>query len=375
VAISFVLLCSAAVLVRSFIATQRADIGISRKPLLTVWLSSGDVPREAVRTAVERVRGLPGVTRAAAAIRAPLSRSGDGMAQPVFLPHRPPGPGEALPDVKFTAVSEEYFATMGVRLVRGRLFTEEDQRPGDGVIVVNERFAREYFPGTDPVGARVRLGSASAPDHRIIGVVGNAVISTIGEQPEPYFYLPYWRGRWGDLTLLVESAQDPATLAKPIRAALMGVDSRLEPRRTVTMPEYIRYSSSTYQATAALGAALGFIGLVLTALGVYGVVAYQTARRTREIGIRVALGAARSHVLRLVLHDGLKLVALGLAVGVPAAMVGTRLIASMLFGTNPWDVPAFVAAAGVLVAAVCAATLVPARRAVRVSPSTALRDA
>ena len=374
IATSFVLLCAAAVLVRSFIETKRADIGISRKPLLTAWISASDTPPDVTRSAIDRIRALPGVTRVAAAIRAPLSLSGGGMAQPIYIPGRTLNPDNGLPEIKFTAVSGDYFDVLGTRLFGGRLLTEDDQRPGNGVIVINEKFAREFFPGGDPLGATVRLGSTTGPEHRIVGIVQNAVISAIGEEAEPYFYLPYWRGRYGEVTLIIEGRQDAALLAQPVRIALQHIDPRLEPRRLVTMPEYIRYSASTYHAIAALGTALGLTGLVLTALGVYGVIAYQTAGRRREIGIRVALGAARGQVLRLVLNDGLRFAVIGLAIGIPAALLVTKAIASMLFGTSPWDVPAFAGACAVLLAAVAAATFVPARRAMRVSPSTALRD-
>jgi putative ABC transport system permease protein len=375
VAISFVLLCAAAVLVRSFKATQSADLGFTRKPVLTVWMSRGDLPDATAQAAVDRVAAMPGVHAVAVAFRAPLSLSGGGLAQPLFLPHRPPAAGEGLPEVKFNAVSANYFEVMGTRLRRGRPFTQTDERPGGRVLVVNEQFARQFFPGADALDAVVRLGSAAGAEHRIVGVVQDAPIESLSERTVPYFYVPYWRGKYGDMTLLVAGPGDTALLSRAIRAALIELDGRLEPRRLVTMPEYIRYSAGGYQATAALGAALGCVGLLLTVLGVYGVIAFQTGRRTREFGVRLALGADRAQVLGLVLRQGLGVLLTGLAAGVPAALAVTASLSSMLFATQAWDVLSFVSAAGVLLVAVGLATLVPARRALRVSAATALRDA
>lgn len=373
IAVSLVLLSTAGVLARSFVETQRADLGFARKPMLTAWGSAGDVPAAVAAEAAARLEALPGVTRVAVAIRAPLSLSGGGLAQAVFVPDRPPQPGEGLPQVKFTAVSSHYFETLGVPIRRGRGFTAADDRPGEPVIVVNEQFARRFFPGADPIDRTVRLGGERGPTHRIVGVVQNTVIGQIGEEAQPYFYLPYWRGRYGDITYLVEHGGTATGLATAVRAALTATHPSLEPRRVITMSQYIEYSASTYQATAALSVSLGVLGLILTAVGVYGVVAYRTSRRTREIGVRVALGAAPGQVVSLVLGDGVRLVLWGIAVGVPAALAFTHMVESMVFGVSAWDPFAFAVAAGVLAFTVILATFVPARRAARVNPSTALR--
>lgn len=374
VAVSMVLLCGAAILARSFLETRRADLGLTRSPVLTAWITN-DVPRPASDVALQRLAALPGVTRSALALRAPLSLSGGGYARPMFFPDRPPEPGAGLPEVKFNAVSASYFDVMGTRLVRGRLFTPADERQGELVMLVNEQFARTFFPGRDPVGALVRPGGPDAPLHRIVGVVQNATINDIGEPPEPYFYLPYWRGQYSEATFLVRTAGDAASLAAPVRDTLRRTSSRLEPRRLITMADYIDYSASSYRATATLAGSLGAIGLLLTILGVYGVIAFRTSRRTREIGIRMALGAQSREVLRMVLREGAGVALLGVAIGVPLSLGATRFMASLLFHVSPWDAAALVSAAAVLVSCVCAAAAVPAWRAARVDPSAALRDA
>jgi predicted permease len=373
VAVSLVLLSVAAVLAKSFIETRRTDLGFARKPLLTAWATSG-VPRAVGDQAIARLKALPGVKHVAVALRAPLSLSGGGLARPIVTEAMSAPPATGYPQVKFNAVTAPYFDTLGIAVRAGRGFTSADEAGGEPVMVVNEQFAADFYPGGSAIGRLVRLGDPASSPHRIVGVVANTVINELKEAPEPYFYVPFWRGDYGELTFLIETDGDPATAAPAVRASLRETDERLDPRLLVTMAQYVAYSASSFQATAELSAGLGLVGLALTALGVYGVVASRTARRTKEIGIRVALGAARGQVLRLVLAEGARLGLLGLVVGLPAALFTTRVIQSLLFGVDPWDVTAFAVAIVVLFVAVGLATLIPARRAMRTSPATALRE-
>jgi predicted permease len=373
VAVSLVLLCAAAVLARSFGATRTADLGVTRASILTAWVTSGDAAPSVLRLGQDQLAALPGVERVAVAIRAPLSLSGGGRARPVFVPGfvRPAGSG--LPDVKFNAVSANYFETIGTRLVAGRALQPADDLAGPPVVVVNEQFARQFLPN-GALDQLIHIGGPDREPHRIVGIVQNAVINQIGEPAEPYFYLPFWRGTYGEITYLLRSDADAAGLASAVRRTLVSLDARLEPRRLITMQQYVAYSASTYRATAVLAVALGVLGLLLTAVGVYGVIAYQTGRRTREIGIRIALGAAHARVLALVLRDAARVTGFGLLIGVPVALVSTRLFASLLFGVNPWDPWAFATAALVLALTVASAAFIPAWRASRLAPSIALRD-
>lgn len=373
VTLSLVLLSAAAVLAKSFVETGRADLGFARKPLLTAWTTQS-VPRAAGERAIEQLTALPGVRRVAVALRAPLSLSGGGRARAVITDDMSTPPASGYPQIKFNAVSATYFETLGIPLREGRTFIPEEDTAGEQPVVVNERFVEEVFHGRSPVGRTIRLGSVESAPCRIVGIVANTIINQLSELPEPYFYVPFWRDNYGELTFLIETDRDPAALAPLVRATLKQADARLDPRQLVTMAQFVAYSASSYRATAALAAALGLVGLVLTGLGVYGVVASRAVRRTKEIGIRVALGAARGDVLRLVLAEGARLGLLGVAIGVPAALTMTRVIHSLLFGVNPWDATALVAAIVALSAVVAAATLVPAWRAVRTNPSTALRE-
>jgi predicted permease len=376
VAVSLVLLSAAGLLVRSFLEAAHADLGFARKPLLTAWVTGSNAPVALWGEAVSRLQALPGVTRVAVAVRAPLSLSGQGLAFPVTIDGIPHDPAKGVPAVRFNAVSASYFATMGTRVIRGRTFEPADERGGELTVVVSEQFAKHFFGDADPIGRVARIGRDGGADHRIIGVVQDAtVISQLGEAVAPYMYLPYWRGRYGEITYLLETSVPAADLTSQVRAELKAVDAGLEPRRVIAMSDYIAYAGSTYQATAALALALGVLGLLLTAIGVYGVIAYRTSRRTREIGIRIALGAARHDVLALVLGHGLRIALLGIVVGLPAGLWVTSFMSSLLFGVEPWDVLVFALAASVLAATVAAATFIPAWRATRVTPSVALRDA
>ncbi|HEX6973947.1 MAG TPA: FtsX-like permease family protein, partial [Vicinamibacterales bacterium] len=374
IAISVVLLCGAAVMTRSFMETRRADVGVTRKPLLSAWLTAQDFTNAAVREAVDRLAAAPGAVHAAVAIRAPLSLSGGARAMPVYFPEIPVAPGEGLPDVKVNAVSADYFATTGTRLIAGRMFTREDEIPGEPVMIVSQQFERRFFPGRSAIGARVRPGGATAPEHRIVGVVQDAVIEEIDEPLQPYFYLPFFRGSYGEVTFLVQTAGDAGAFTSTLKRTLKDVDPRLDPRRVITMQDYMAYSASRYRATAALAVALGTVGLLLTALGIYGVISYRTARRTREIGIRMALGARAQDVLGLVVREGAIVAVAGVAIGLATALVVTRSMSSMLFRVGAWDPVSFALAAILVFALACAATVVPARRATRVAPSEALRD-
>lgn len=374
VAISMVLVSSAAVLGRSFMETRRAALGFGRHPVLTLWVAPADVSRSTLAAAVGRLAAQPGVDGVAVAIRAPLSLSGGGMARPVFVPGESEQAEGSLPEVKYNAVSANYFSVMDARVREGRPFTTADEA-GEPVALVNERFAATFFPGRSALGGIIRVGGRGAPDRRIVGIVENSVINAIGEPVEPYFYLPFRADEHGELTFLLASRGEmSAGLGRLAGSTLKAIDPRLEPRRTIAMSEYIAFSASSYQATAALAVALAAIGLVMTAIGVYGVIAYRTSRRAKEIGIRIALGAAQGQVIGMVLRDGIRVGAIGLAIGVPAALAATSLLRSLLFGVGPWDGPAFAIGAAALCLAVALATLLPALRAARLTPSRALRE-
>jgi predicted permease len=373
VAVSLVLLCAAAVLTRSFLQTRSADLGFDRKPILSAWVPFGEVPPEVLDDAMARLQALPGVTGVAVAFRAPLSLSGGGLAQEVAFPDRAPARG-GPPEVKYNVVSASYFRTMGIRLLEGRVFTREDESGDAPIVIVSDRFARQYFPSRTAVGKIVHPGGTTGRDCEIVGVVNDVVVGDVAEPREPYLYVPYSRKPHGEFTFLISATTDAASLAGPTRRALRGTDRRLDPRIIATMGQLVELSAQQYRLTATLVGALGFIGLLLTAVGVYGVVAYNTTRRVRELAMRLALGARRGQVVRLVVGEGVRLTLVGLCIGLPLAMLGTRGLASFLFDTHPWDPFSFTLSAVVLAVAVCLASLIPALRIARLDPARALRE-
>jgi predicted permease len=370
VAVSLVMLCVSIGLARGFVSATTSDIGFSRRPLLTLWTTFGSRDPATSNEAVRQLQALPGVNAVAVAVRAPLSLSGGGLARPVSIPGAALDPSAGVPQVKFNAVSANYFEVLGTRIVRGRSFTGDEERGGELTVVVSEQFTRQFFPGREAVGAVVRIDGSP---HRIVGIAQDAVVNEIGEDPQPYMYLPYGRGGYGEQTFLLGTSGSAGAVAAAARAALRRISPGLEPRRMITMADYIAYAMSLHRTTAALGVTMALVGLVLTAIGVYGVVAYQTNRRTREIGVRMALGALDRQVIRLILRDGLMLGVLGIGLGLPLALAATGFVASMLVGVKAWDPLSFAAAAVILLAAIGTATMIPAHRATRVEAAQALR--
>jgi predicted permease len=366
IGVSLALVASACVLARSFFNTRVSDLGFGRKPLLLVWLTA-DMKPPVYRDAISHLQGLPGVRSVALAVRAPLSLSSNGMFKFVTVPGRP-----EIAEVKYNSITPNFLDTMGTPILRGRGFDKSDENPGATSVLINERMAQRFFAGENPVGKTIRVGSQRR-DHTVVGVVKNAPINAVGEPPEPYLYLSYWANFESEVTFLVETSADPTALAQAVRRELKAVNARLEPSTITTENELIRYSAQQYQVTAELAGSLGVLGLILTAVGLYGVISYGISQRTRELGIRMALGADRGDTLRLVLQEVAMVGVVGMAAGLPLALVANRLLSSLLFGVSPWDAPTLAAAAGLLAAVLFGAGFLSARRATAIEPASALR--
>jgi len=374
VSIALTLLASAGVMVRSFANTRVADLGFGRKPLLLVWLASDHAKPQLYRDVIAHYERLPGVRSVAAAVRAPLSLSSNGMFQRVTFPGRSEFANTPPFEIKYNSVTRNFLDTMGTPILRGRAFNESDEREGATSVVINEQMAQRFWPRDNPIGKVVQIGGPKGKLHSVIGVAKNAPINAVGEPPEPYLYLSYWANFEQEATFLVETQGDPAALAQTARRELKAVDVTLDPLTITTENELIRYSASNYQVTAELVGTLGLLGLILTAVGLYGVVSYGVSQRTRELGIRMALGANRNDTLREVLREVATMFTVGIAAGLPLALVATRLCSAMLFGVKPWDVPTFASAGLLLGLVLLAAGFVPANRATRLDPSGALRQ-
>ncbi len=374
IAVSFALLISTGALVRSFINTRTQSIGLTRGQVLLAWTQEPDAPmRDQV---VPRMEEMPGVDHVAYAIRAPLSLSEGGIAVKVRLPGHPEIHDPI--EIKYNAVSPGFLDVIGTHILRGRGFAPSDDQPGSAVILVDRTMAQKYWPGQDPIGQTVELlgysdGSLPNTTARIIGVAEDAPINQVGEIPEPYIYMPFHLSHMGEITFALATKQNAMSLAQPTRQILIHTNPLLDPMMVTSLPELIRYSAGNYQMMAELVTALGFIGLALTIVGLYGFLAFRVNQRRREIGIRMALGASRETTALLILRDTARMASIGLALGLVLAICATRLETSMLFGVRPLDTLSIICALAVLAIAITSAAWFPARRAASIDPMQALR--
>jgi len=374
IAVSFALLASTGALVRSFLNTRTQPIGLTRNQVLLAWTQEPEAPmRDAV---VERMKALPGVQGVAYAIRAPLSLSEGGIAVKVLLPSHPELREPV--EIKFNAVSSGFLDLIGTRVVRGRGITAADDAGGPPAVVINQAMAEKYWPGQNPLDQIVRLSEGNI-DARVVGITENAPITQIGEIAEPYLYVPFQLylsrlSNMGEITFALQTGENAMSMAQPVRQVLIHADPLLDPMMVTSLPELIRYSAGNYQMMAELVSALGFIGLALTVVGLFGFLSFRVTQRRREIGIRMALGASREATAWMVLRDTGRMAVIGLAIGLALAFAAARFEASVLFGVHPLDAFSMAGALCVLALAVAAAAWLPARRAASVEPMQALRN-
>jgi len=312
------------------------------------------------------------------AIRSPLSLSEMGIAVHALLPSHPE---LRLPiEIKFNAVSRNFLNVTGTRIVRGRGFANSDGQDDPAVVIINQAMGQKYWPSQDPIGQIVNIKgwSGGTGEVRVVGVAETAPINRIGELPEPYLYVPYDQyaahmSNMGEITFALHTAVNAMSMAQPVRQVLIHTHPLLDPMMVTSLPELMRYSAGEYQMMAELVTALGFIGLTLTIVGLYGYLAFRVTQRRREIGIRMALGASRKATSLLVVRDTAGMAFIGLALGVALAAGAARLESSLLFGVSPLDALSIAGALAVLSLAIIAAGWLPARRAASIDPMQALR--
>jgi putative ABC transport system permease protein len=375
-ALSVLLVSTAALLISSLLAYYAADLGFERREALLVSLRPpGDEEqgRMFCRQLKERVQALPGVKRVSVASVVPLSPSGTGASQKVFLPQDLHGGADSGRAVGCNVVDPDYFDLLGIPISRGRGFSERDDRGSPPVMMINETMAREFWPKGDPIGQSVRLGSFTNAPFQIVGVVRDTKLNSLDEEPEPYLYLPWaQQDRW-DFYLLVESAGKALAVAGPVRAELRAPGVEPAQSDISTMKAFIRAKLWGEELIAQVTAVLGVLGLGLAWIGLYGVPGYVVSQRTREIGVRMALGAQRREVLTLVERRGLGLALIGLALKTPVSVAAGFLCRGFVYGMNPLD-PLSLGMSGLLLLVVAGlATFFPARRATKVDPMVALR--
>jgi predicted permease len=375
VTLSTVLLVAGALLARGLAAAQGTDLGYDPRPLssLTFNLAMNGYDESRAKAfeerAIEALRALPGVVAVSTATRLPLSPdiNMDGIRIPG---HHTPAEQETPIDT--VAVGPDYFATVNIPIVSGRAFTREDAVQDRRVLIVNETFARQYWPGGNALGQRIYRGAFTTPAWEIVGIARDHKVRSVGENPRPYLHVPDRPGR--TIGLIVRTAASADTALPMLRNTLWS----LEPDIVFTEDVPAEQVAATTVLPTRIGAivlgAFGILALGLAAIGLYGVVAYAVSRRTREIGIRIALGAPRAAVLRLLASRGVAVACAGLALGgLIGAAVG-RLLAVLLYGISAFDAIAFMIAAAVLLAITSVANLVPTLTAIRIDPVRALRS-
>lgn len=381
VAVSFILLIGAGLLINSFFHLRNLDPGFRADHLLTmkVDLPEAKYPDREKRVAffdevLRRVRPLPGVKSAAIAGNLPLTYNGDSMSIGAEgIPD--PAPGQGV-DVIYRVIGPGYLETMGIPLVRGRDFNDRDAVDSNYGVIISEKMAQHYWPGQDPLGKRVKPGSTTsqAPWREVIGVVKDVRQNDFVAPPKMQMYFSYRQLK--DLSanaLVVRTTVPPMTLAGPVRNAIWSVDKDQPVADIDTMEHIVSGAVARQRFSMLLLAIFAALALVLAAVGIYGVMSYSVAQRTREIGIRMALGAQRSDVLKMTVKQGLALVGTGLVIGVVAAFLLTRVMASLLFGISATDPVTFLGISFVLLAVAVLASYIPALRATRVDPMIALR--
>jgi len=383
VALAIVLLISAGLLIQSFARLGRVQPGLRTERLLTARVALPDVGYPKNENVIAffdqlllRVRSLPGVESASTIM--PLPLSGSNMVTSFDIEEHPLPEGQRVgAPVRMIAI--DYFKTMGIPVRSGRVFDDRDRFDSAPVVIVNERFANKFFPGQNVVGKRIKPGfSADDKEEKmreIVGVVGNVKHLALKNEDSPEMYLPQTQIPFNVMSLVVRtSVSDPTALTAALRKELASLDPTI-PLTTIHVFEYyIARSLARPRFSALLLTIFAATALVLTAIGIYGVMAYSVAQRRQEIGIRMALGAQVRDVLRLVVGSGMKLTALGVLIGISAAFAATRLLQNMLYGIGAFDAPTLTAVALLLAGIAFVACWLPARRASRVNPLVALRE-
>jgi len=323
---------------------------------------------------LQRVSGIPGVRNAAISNSSSVPMAGR-QGNTIFTIEGDAVTNDNIPTVQAGNVSPDYFRTMEIPLKRGRFFTDADDRQAPRVVIIDEALAERYFANRDPVGLRIRPGgpTSTQPWMTIVGIVGNVKSDGFDQPNQPRLYFAIFQNPAKALSIYLKTDVAPLALTQALRGQIHAVDRDLPVFGETTMTQVAAESMSRRKFTMQLIGLFGILALLLAGVGIYGVIAYSVTQRTREIGIRVALGASRSAILRWVLKQGMILTVVGIAVGLIGAFLLTRLLRSLLFGVAPTDIVTYGALAILLTVVALIACYVPARRATKVDPLIALR--
>ena len=381
VAVSFLLLIGAGLLINSFVRLRHVDPGFRSENLLTMKIALPETryPDKQRRSLffdelLRRVGTLPGVASAAVATNLPLTSTGNSVGVAIEG-HADPAP-DRVPIVITRVVSPDYFKTMSIPLLEGRVFTEGDKADSPSAVVISETTARLFWQGENAIGKHLKVGRSTSPNPwlTVVGIVKDVRQYELIIEPKPQMYLPYQQAEFFEpRALVVRTNFDPLSLAATVRQTVWDIDKDQPVSDISSMEEIVSDSVARQRFSMLLLGVFAGLALVLAAVGIYGVMSYSVAQQTREIGIRMALGAQRSDVLKMTVGQGLRLVLTGVAIGLAAAFVLTRVMATLLFGVSPTDPLTFVSISIVLIGVAVLASYIPALRATRVDPMFALR--
>lgn len=376
VALSLVLLVGGGLMLRSLRQASTINLGYDPQQAgevsFNLRLQGYDSAhsREFQKRLLDRVRAIPGVQFVGLTDLAPVDLHFSRTR--VFIEGQSVPRANDAPVAMFNRASSGYFQALKTRLLQGRDFTEQDDENAPPVAIINETFARRFYPGENPIGKRFSIGSADGTTVQVIGVVQDGKYANLGETPKPFFSRPLWQSGSGDTSVIARSTDDPQRLIAAVRREVQQLDPNL-PLASGTLVEKMSLPLLPARAAAYVFGSFGLLALVLAAIGIYGVMSYAIATRTHEIGIRMALGAQKGSVLLLVMRQGITLTLIGVVLGLGAALGLTRLMSGVLFGVSATDPLTFALTATLLASVALLACYVPARRATQVDPLVALR--
>jgi putative ABC transport system permease protein len=378
IAFSFMLLVGAGLLVRSFIRLREVHPGFNPGGVLAMRLSvpgakyPGEARARFYEQAIEKLRALPGAESAGGVLSLPLGGDTYNVGRSFIREGQPATPEESA-SANYVVATPGYFETLQIPLVSGRTFDGHDNEKSQMVVVINETMARKFWPGESPVGKRITIWRDEKFPREIVGVVGDTLAS-LDTPAGSQMYVPYAQDAgWGGLSLVVRSPVAPSSLAADARAAIHSLDKSLPVYNARPMTDVVAASVADRRASVVLVGAFALVALALAAVGILGVMSYTVTQRTHELGVRVALGAQPRDIMRLVVGQGARLLLVGVGVGLVASLAGTRVLAGMLYGVKPTDAKTFALVTLALCAVALTACYLPARRATKVDPLTALR--
>jgi predicted permease len=380
VALALVLLVGAGLLIRTFNTVRGTDMGYSTRNLLTLemalpWIKYGEAPKKVALfdEILPRLQALPGVDQVAAVEKLPLKEPIEPVD--IFLQSRPTIAGET-PKAYPNLVSPDYFSVMGISRLQGRGFTNQDRAETPGVVIVNQTLARRFWPGQNPLGQRLSFAAPGTEEHKwltVVGLIQDVRHASLEADPEPEVYTPLAQSTFWTINVVVKAKTRPELLASALHREILAIDPDQAIYEVKTMEEVVSESLLLRRFSLFIFTIFAAIALILSAVGIYGVMAYSVAQRTREIGLRIALGAQRPQVLRLVVMQGMRYVLAGLILGVVLSLAFSRLLASLLYGIESSDATTFGSVVTLLAFVALAANFLPARRASKVSPLTAMK--